>query len=166
MKSGKTNARSACLDILVQGNKYFIAHAQVGQWEYDDLEERVFSRADEQKPNVILIEDTGFGTALIGALKKKGLPVVAVKPEGDKKTRLMRQMSKFANGQVFLLKSASGRANLETELFTFPAGQHDDLVDALSQALGHKHVPYLWTDKAIGNYQGLLFGLMLNGVRL
>jgi phage terminase large subunit-like protein len=45
----------------------------------------VLARANEQKPNAILIEDTGFGTALIGALKQRGLHVVAVKPEGDKK---------------------------------------------------------------------------------
>ena len=85
----------------------------MGQWEYFDLEQLVISRANE-KPNAILIEDVGVGTALIGALKQKALPVVAVKPEGDKKTRLMRHISKFANGQVFLLKTAPGRAELET----------------------------------------------------
>jgi predicted phage terminase large subunit-like protein len=125
------------------------------------LEQRVLSRAAEQRPNAILIEDAGFGTALIGALKQKGLPVVAAKPEEDKVTRLLRQISKFANGQVFLLKSAPGRTDLETELFTFPGGQHNDLVDALTQALGYKHVPYLWTDKALENYDKLLLSLML-----
>ena len=130
-KPGETNARSACLDILVQDNKYFIGHALVGQWEYHELERRVLSRANEQKPNVILIEDVGFGTALIGTLKHKGLPVIAVKPEGDKKTRLLREIAKFANGQVFLLKTAPGRADLETELFNFPGGRRNDLVDAL-----------------------------------
>ncbi len=121
----------------------------------------MLSRAVEQKPNAILIEDTGFGTALIGTLKKNGLPVVAVKPEGDKVTRLLRHMSKFANRQVFLLKSAPGRADLETELFAFPGGQRDDLVDALTQALDHKHVPYLWIDKALENYGNLMFQLAL-----
>jgi predicted phage terminase large subunit-like protein len=164
-KPGETNAQSACLDILVQDNKYFIAHALVGQWEYYELEQRLLSRADEQKPNVILIEDAGFGTALISTLKQKGLPVIAVQPEGDKKTRLLRQISKFANAQVFLLKTAPGRTDLETELFSFPGGRRNDLVDALSQALSYKHVPYLWTDKAVENYGNLLFGLMLGGVR-
>jgi hypothetical protein len=71
-KPGETNARSACLDILVWDNRYFIAHALVGQWEYYELEQRLLSRADEQKPNAILIEDVSFGTALIGTLKHKG----------------------------------------------------------------------------------------------
>ena len=114
---------------------------------------------------MILIEDAGFGTALISTLKQKGLPVIAVQPEGDKKTRLLRQISKFANAQVFLLKTAPGRTDLETELFSFPGGRRNDLVDALSQALSYEHVPYLWTDKAVENYGNLLFGLMLGGVR-
>ena len=155
-KPGKSNARSACLDILVQDNKYFIVHAMVGQWEYQELEQRLLSRANEHKPNVILIEDAGFGTALIGTWKRKGLPVVAVQPEGDKKTRLLRHISKFANAQVFLLKTSPGRADLETELFSFPGGRRNDLVDALSQALAYKHVPLLLTPKAVENYGNFL----------
>ena len=138
---------------------FFIAHALVGQWEFHDLEQRVLSRADEKKPNVILVEDTGFGTALISTLKQRKLPVVAVKPEGDKKTRLLRQISKFTNRQVFLLKTAPGRSELESELFSFPGGQRNDLVDALTQALGYNRVPSLFTDEAIKNYGNFLGNL-------
>jgi predicted phage terminase large subunit-like protein len=163
-KPGEMNSRSACVDILVNDNKYFIAHALVGQWEYHELERRLLSRADERKPDAILIEDVGFGTALIGTLKHRGLPVIGVKPEGDKKTRLLREMAKFVNAQVFLLKTAPGRADVEAELFTFPGGRRNDLVDALSQALSYKHVPpNLWTPKAIENYEKFLFGLGSSG---
>ena len=135
--------------------------AVAGQWEYHDLEQRVLSRAEKQKPNPILIEDAGFGTALISALKQRGLPVVAVKPEGDKKTRLSQQMSKFTNGQVFLLKTAPGRADLETELLSFPAGQRNDMVDALTQAFGYKLVHHIWTDEMVENYKKVLFAANL-----
>jgi phage terminase large subunit-like protein len=70
-KPGKADSRSAGLDILVHDNKYFIARALVGQWDYDELQQRVLSRANEHKPNEILMEDTGFGTALISILKKR-----------------------------------------------------------------------------------------------
>jgi predicted phage terminase large subunit-like protein len=164
-KPGEANSRSACLDIFVVDNNYFIARALVGQWEYHDLEQLVLSRAEKPKPNAILIEDAGVGTALISALKQRGLPVVAVKPEGDKKTRLLQHISKFTNGQVFLWKSAPGRADVETEVFTFPGGAHDDLVDALSQALAYKHVRCNWTDQAVENYNKLLWSLAVSGVR-
>jgi predicted phage terminase large subunit-like protein len=158
-KPGEANARSACLGILVQDNKYFIASAEAGQWEYHDLEQRVLFRAHEQKPNAILVEDVGFGTALISALKQRRLPVVAVKPEGDKKTRLLRNMSKFTNGQVIVLRSAPGRGDLETELFAFPGGHRDDLVDALTQALDYKHVRYVLNDTVNENYANLIASL-------
>ena len=74
-------------------------------------------------------------------------------------------MAKFANAQVFLLKTAPGRTDLETELFNFPGGRRNDLVDALSQALSYKYVPCLWTPKAVENYGNFLMGLMLKGVR-
>jgi predicted phage terminase large subunit-like protein len=166
-KPGEANSRSACLDILVHENKYFIVRALVGQWgDYDELERRALWRANEGKPTAILVEDDGgFGTVLIGRLKKKDLPVIAVKPEGDKQSRLVKQIDKFKNGQVFLLKNAPGRADLETELFSFPGGQRNDLVDGLSQALAYRHVPCLWTDKAVENYNKMLFALMAMGVR-
>lgn len=164
-KPGETNARSACLDILVQDSNFYIAQASADQWEYHDLEQQVLLRADQKKPNVILIEDAGFGTALISSLKQKKLPVVAVKPEGDKKTRLLGQISKFTNRQVFLLKTAPGRSEFEDELFSFPGGRRNDLVDALTQALGHNHVPFRWTEEGLKNYENLIAGLALHRVR-
>jgi hypothetical protein len=63
-----------------------------------------------------------------------------------------------------LLKTAPGRADLETELFNFPGGRRNDLVDALSQALSYKHVPpSLWTSEALENYERFLFGLACSG---
>jgi len=159
-KSGEANSRSACLDVLVQDDKYFVVHALANQLEYHELERLALSRADEQKPNVILIEDTGVGTALISTLKRKNLPVVAVTPEGDKKARLLKHMSKFANGQVFLLKTAPGRSVFEDELFAFPGARRNDLVDALTQALSYEYPRYLWTPQALENYNKLLFSLM------
>ncbi len=127
------------------------------------LEQLVLSRAEKPKPNAILIENTGVGTALISVLKQRGLPVVAVKPEGDKKNRLLQHISKFTNGQVFLWKSAPGRADLEIELFSFPASQRTDLVDALSQALAYKHVRGVWTDQGVENYGKLFWIIALSG---
>jgi CO/xanthine dehydrogenase Mo-binding subunit len=37
-----------------------------------------------------IVHSTIANGRLIGTLKRKGLPVVAVQPEGDKKTRLLR----------------------------------------------------------------------------
>jgi predicted phage terminase large subunit-like protein len=161
-KLGEGNARSACLDILIEGDRYFVAQALVGQFEYQDLQQLVVARAKEKNPTAILIEDTGIGRALIDSLKHQ-LPIIPVRPEGDKVTRLLRHIAKFVNRQVILLKVAPGRPDLESELFSFPGGRFDDLVDALSQALDYKHAPYVLTNEVVANYTKALFAMKLGG---
>ena len=39
-------------------------------------------------------------------------------------------------GRVFLPHDARWLANFEDEVFSFPSGDHDDIVDALTLALG------------------------------
>jgi predicted phage terminase large subunit-like protein len=159
-KPGESNARSACTTWLLHENKYYLIDVLVGQFDYLALKEHAISLARAHKPSTILIEDTGVGTALIADLKKKAeLPAVAVKPEHDKQIRMSIQIPKFANGRVFFPKQRPWRADVDSELFAFPNGRYDDIVDSISQALAHKHSTYLWTDTALANHENLLFGL-------
>jgi predicted phage terminase large subunit-like protein len=87
-----------------------------------------------------------------------------VKPEGDKRTRLLAQLSKFANGQVFLPKRAAWLADLEGELFVFPHGSHNDVVDALVHGLAYQHTPNLWTQEALDNLGKLTWNLALRKI--
>ena len=151
--------------ILVQENKYFIARALVGQWEYHDLEQRVLWRADEQKPDAILIEETGFGTALISTLKQRKVAVIAVKPEGDKKARLLRQISKFTNRQIFLLKNAPGRSELEDRTVQFPRWPAQRSSRRSHASVRAQALTCLWTEESVKNYGNLLASLALRGVR-
>ncbi len=45
------------------------------------------------------------------------------------------QSGKFESGQVLFPSRAPWLADLETELFAFPNGRHDDQVDSISQYL-------------------------------
>jgi predicted phage terminase large subunit-like protein len=110
------------------------------------------SQARAHKPGKILIEDVGLRTALIQDLKKRGLSVVPVVPERDKLNRLMLQVPKFANRQVFLPKRWQWLPDLESELFLFP-----DVVDALVQALGYQHTAYGWTPKGLDNLDKVMW---------
>jgi phage terminase large subunit-like protein len=56
---------------------------------------------------------------------------------------------------VFLPKEAPWLADFEAEIFAFPNGRHDDQVDALSQALGHKSRS-LWTKASLDGYSNFL----------
>ena len=141
-KPGEWNARSACTTWLLDRNKYYLVDVLVGQFDYLTLKERAISGARAYKPATILIEDTGIGTALIGELKTLGLPAVAVKTKQDKKSRLSSQIPKFTNDQVLFPKQRPWRADVESELFAFPNGRYDDIVDSISQALSYEQATY------------------------
>ena len=65
------------------------------------------------------------------------------------------QSAKFENGQVFFPKEAPWLADLEEELFAFPSGPHDDQVDSISQALGHK-IASFWTKESLDGYNNFV----------
>src|SRR6516162_10894917 len=94
--------------------------------------------ASQNKPDTILIEDIGVGTALLAELKQAGLSAIGVKPEHDKVTRMSIQSAKFESGRVRFPREAPWLSGLEAELFSFPNGRHDDQVDSISQALAHE----------------------------
>jgi predicted phage terminase large subunit-like protein len=151
-KQGEENDYSVCTTWLIHENKYYLMDGLRGRFDFPTLRRKVSEQAKLHKASQILIEDAGFGTALIQEFKTEGsgFSVIAVKPEYDKKIRMAIQAGKFENGQVFFPKDAAWLADLEAELFAFPNGRHDDQVDSISQALGHKS-PSGWTNES---YEG------------
>lgn len=103
--------------------------------EYPALRTCAIEHARAYKPNKIVVEDIGLGTGLIQDLKKVSLPVIAVKPERNKKTRMQIQSAKFEAGLVFFPKQAPWLSHYEAEIFAFPNVRFDDQVDSTSQAL-------------------------------
>ena len=130
-----------------------------GRFDYPTLKARAIAHAGTHKPNTILIEDTGVGTALVAELQKAGLSAIGVKPEHDKETRMSIQSGKFASGQVFFPNQAPWLADLEAELFAFPNARHDDQVDSISQALAHEVLTYGWNSKSLEGLARLTDGL-------
>jgi predicted phage terminase large subunit-like protein len=148
-KQGEENDYSVCTTWLIYQNKYyFLVDVLRGRFDFPTLRRKVYEQAQLHNPSCVLIEDAGFGTALIQELKRAQFSVIAVKPEYDKKIRMGIQAAKFENGQVLFPKEAPWLADLEAELFAFPKGRHDDQVDSISQALAYK-VPSGWTDESL-----------------
>jgi hypothetical protein len=73
------------------------------------------------------------------------------------------QSAKFEGGRVFFPKQARWLADLESELFAFPHGRHDDQVDSISQALGYQLDPG-WTNESLEGYGRLADGLCADRV--
>jgi predicted phage terminase large subunit-like protein len=154
-KQGEENDYSVCTTWLVHENKYYLIDVLRGRFDFPTLRTKVSEHAKLHKASHVLIEDTGFGTALIQELKTAHFSIIPVKPEYDKKIRMSIQSAKFESGRVFFPKEAPWLADLEAELFAFPSGRHDDQVDSISQALGHKS-PALWTKASLEGYSNLM----------
>jgi len=65
-----------------------------------------------------------------------GFPkAIAIKPEGDKLSRMHAQSAKIEAGHVYVPRHADWLEDYFIEITQFPRGRHDDQVDALSQYL-------------------------------
>jgi predicted phage terminase large subunit-like protein len=137
-KAGDENDYSVCTTWLHHDKKHYLKDVLRGRLDYPTLKARAIQHARTHKPNKILIEDAGVGTALVRELQDAGLTAIGIKPMHDKRTRMSIQSGKFASGQVFFPNNAPWLAELENELFSFPHGRHDDQVDAISQAMAYE----------------------------
>jgi len=85
------------------------------------------------KPLRIGIESVQYQAALPQWLTANtAIPVLELKPSGDKVTRAMRITPHFENRKVYIVRSIPNKDVLEEQLTSFPNGANDDVVDTVS----------------------------------
>jgi phage terminase large subunit-like protein len=78
--------------------------------------------------NIFFVEDVGYQKAAIQEMERAMLPVVAMKPTTDKRSRLQVVAPYIKNGTVLFPRS--GCEQLLGQIFNLGVESHDDLVDA------------------------------------
>lgn len=144
------NDYSVCITILRDTNNVnYVLDVYRNKLEFPDLIRKVAQKYKIEKeqykyPIEILIEDQASGISLIQALKQDyKLYPIQIKPEYDKKTRLMAVSHLIENGNcLFPSCKPSWWLDFENKLLRFPKTKHDDQCDALSQALNHETYNY------------------------
>jgi len=117
---------------------HYLLHVWRRRAEFPELSRNVVALAEIWKPHAVLVEDAASGQSLIQALKSETrLPILPVKPQGDKVARASAVSPLVESGKVFLPEAAPWLADFMEEVSVFPAAPHDDQVDALSQALNY-----------------------------
>jgi predicted phage terminase large subunit-like protein len=111
--------------------------------DYPTLKANVQTLAKNWNARRVLVEDAGAGTSLVQELRGRVTGIIAVKPDGDKASRMAVASAKFEAGQVLLPERASWLPDLEAELFVFPGSRHDDQCDSISQALLDKNNSFM-----------------------
>jgi predicted phage terminase large subunit-like protein len=104
--------------------------------EFPDLKRDVMEEYNKYDPDTVIIEKKASGAPLIYELRAMGIPVQEFTPSKgqDKIARLNSVSDIIASGKVWVPKTRWAE-ELVDEVAAFPAGEHDDLVDATTLAL-------------------------------
>ena len=143
---GQSADYSACVVLMVKGEKIYILEVMRARLEYPDLKRAVLESNDRWREVgcddfELVIEKSGAGLSLIQDLHEEDIYPIGIKPDGDKNMRMSAQTAKFEAGAVHLPTQAPWLEEFKKELLAFPLGRHDDQIDALSQALKRAHAP-------------------------
>jgi predicted phage terminase large subunit-like protein len=104
--------------------------------EFPELKKKAYEEYDEWQPDSLIIEAKASGAPLVFELRAMGLPVQEFTPSkgNDKISRLNSVADIFASGRVWVPETRWADELVE-EVASFPSGEHDDLVDSMTQAL-------------------------------
>lgn len=133
-KAGQENDYSACVTLGKFKNEIHVLNVWRGRVGFPELLAQMRRQHELFQPNVIVVEDKGSGTSALQELRSTSLPVVAVQAERDKVARANMITGMCEAGKVSVPSTWWGDDLLD-ELIRFPAGAHDDQVDALVYGL-------------------------------
>ena len=104
--------------------------------EFPELKEVAFKHYKECNPDTLIVEAKASGQPLIAELRQMGIPVQEFVPSrgNDKIARVNAVSDLFSSGVVWCPETRWA-LELMDEVADFPNGEHDDLVDSMSQAL-------------------------------
>ena len=104
--------------------------------EFPELKKTAFEMWTDWQPDAFIVEAKAAGTPLIFELRAMGIPVSEYTPSrgNDKIARVNAVADLFASGMVWAPRIRFAEEVIE-EFASFPAGEHDDLVDSSTQAL-------------------------------
>lgn len=124
--------------------------------EGPDIVPAIRRAAARWKLSTVWIERVAYQLALVQEARRAGLPVRELSPDRDKVARALPATALAEGGRLWLPSAASWLADFEAEVLSFPAGAHDDQVDALAYAVGvigglvHRDAPHLAARDAPG----------------
>jgi predicted phage terminase large subunit-like protein len=104
--------------------------------EFPELRRRALEQYHYWKPESVIVESKASGLPLTYELRKMGIPVINFTPSkgNDKHSRINAVAPIFESGQIWAPDHKFAEEVIE-ECAAFPFGDHDDLVDSMTQAL-------------------------------
>ena len=108
-----------------------------GRYEFPELRRIAKEQYDYWQPETVLIEAKASGLPLTYELRNMGIPVINFTPSkgNDKHTRVNSVAPLFESGTIWAPTNKNFAQEVIEECAAFPYGDHDDLVDSMTQAV-------------------------------
>jgi len=137
---GDSSSRSACMTLGKLRNKFFVLDVWAKRIEFPDLIQAAKMKYDQWHPSHIFIEHKASGHSLVQQLRRDtSLPIVPVKADTDKASRLHAVSGIVEAGMVWLPARAPWLSDFLYEVCTFPAARTDDIADCFAHGLMQLH---------------------------
>lgn len=121
-----------------KGADFYLIDEFRGQWDFVKTLD-IFVNVAEKYHNVNawLVEDKANGSAIISTLKKHISGIKPITPKESKIARAEAIGTYIESGNVYIPEQANYVNDLEFEIVNFPAVEHDDQIDSMTQALNY-----------------------------
>ena len=118
------------------GPNLILLDSKKGRWDFPELKSIAFEEYKFWDPDTVIIEAKASGLPLTQELRNVGIPVVNFTPSrgNDKVSRVHAVSPMLESGMVWAPDKPWADELIE-EVAAFPNGEHDDLVDSMTQAL-------------------------------
>jgi predicted phage terminase large subunit-like protein len=119
------------------GPQLILLDAVKERLEFPELRRIALDQYNYWKPESVIIESKASGLPLTYELRKMGIPVLNFTPSkgNDKHTRVNSVAPLFESGCIWAPKNQEFAQEVIEECAAFPYGDHDDLVDSMTQAV-------------------------------
>ena len=107
-----------------------------GRYEFPELRRRALQQYKYWQPETVIIEAKASGLPLTYELRQMDIPVINFTPSkgNDKHVRVNSVAPLFESGMIWAPEQKFAEEVIE-ECAAFPYGDHDDLVDSMTQAV-------------------------------
>ena len=114
-----------------------LVDALKGRYEFPELRRKALELYKYWEPETVLIEAKASGLPLTYELRNMGIPVINFTPSkgNDKHTRVNSVAPLFESGTIWAPTHKEFAQEVIEECAAFPYGDHDDLVDSMTQAV-------------------------------
>ena len=119
------------------GPQLILLDAVKDRFEFPELRRVAYQQYQYWQPETVLVEAKASGLPLTYELRKMGIPVINYTPSkgNDKHTRVNSVAPLFEAGQIWAPVDKDFAQEVIEECAAFPYGDHDDLVDSMTQAV-------------------------------